>query len=107
MVNEELALVKILRIQDGKLSSLLEWPNDAYAVCSYIYRQEYMNSCTPESVYGVSNDLDKVNILNNQFYGNFNHTPANIHHRILLQTDLIHQTIPKEMCCVQRNKHSL
>ncbi len=29
MVNEELTLVKILRIQDGKLSSLLEWPNDA------------------------------------------------------------------------------
>ncbi len=24
--NEELALVKIPRIQDGKLSSLLEWP---------------------------------------------------------------------------------
>ncbi len=25
----------------------------------------------------VSNDLDKANILNNQFYSNFNHTPAN------------------------------
>ncbi len=28
--NEERALVKILRIQDGKLSSLLEWPNSEY-----------------------------------------------------------------------------
>ncbi len=41
--NGELALVKILRIQDGKLSSLLEWP--------YLTEFIYNLGCTLYALY--------------------------------------------------------
>ncbi len=51
----------------------------------------------------VSNDLDKANILNNQFYSNFNHTPANMP----LSSIANPLDYPEEMLCSEEKVLSL